>query len=56
MAKNEELLPELDPAIPISKRVRDVYPKGKSGINIIRKGRRTKLDTLVKRSEKKKKE
>ena len=56
MAKDKEFLTELGPAIPISKRVRDVYPKGKSGIIIVRKKKRIKLNTLVKRMEKKKKE
>ncbi len=47
-------LPELGPAIPILKRVRDVYPKGESGIIIVRKKKRIKLNTLVKRASKKK--
>ena len=47
-------LPELGPAIPIRKRVRDVYPEGESGIIIIKKGkkRRTKINVLVKRKKK----
>ena len=34
----------------------DEYPKGKSGIIIIRKGKKIKLNTLAKRKARKKKE
>ncbi len=55
MADKEIKLPEPGPQVRAEVRqIEDVYPKGKSGIQIIKKGkkRRTNLNTIVKRKKK----